>query len=165
MPTFVASYLHRWSVTCSKAGAGAMWDLPGKSSWYSRLVYLGDHISEGTSIPMLTFTCPPEHLEKHPFNVPNRAYASTILAGLVEAAGMTPAAAVAYIRHAGTVHRRRLLHGHSAGHTISKWVDDPAAVADAVAHWLEPGSPHLSAFSVWAASTVEAVPILEGRHP
>jgi hypothetical protein len=136
------------------SGPGSVTELPHKT-WYSRLLYLGDH--DGT--PMLTFTCPAGFLSRHAFNPPGRAYASTLVAGLVEAAGLTPAEAVAYVRHA---HARAGHHSEaaevscpaSAGasrHTA--WLEGGVpALAAMVEQWLEPGSCTHALVRAWAGT-------------
>ena len=140
------------------SGVGASLQLPQRS-WYSRLLYLGDH----KGIPMLTFSCPEGFLDEHGFNIPSRGYASALVAGLVEAGALPPAAAISYIRHATGLQRAREWLAEGAErvsvHTAPKWLDGEGgitALAIAIAEWLEPSSAAAAAVREWASAHAAA---------
>ncbi len=135
-----------------RGDVGSFMDLP-KKSWYSRILYLGEHLG----VPMLTFTCPEGFLDDHLYNAPTRAYASTIIAGLVEALNMDPSAIVQYILHATVLHYSRKKAGtEKAGkHSSPQWLEADGGIpelAKVVGEWLVPGSSHDACVRAWAWS-------------
>lgn len=105
--------------------AGAAWTVPLTDAWYNRLIVLG---RSSSGIPMLTFTCPPEHLDATPFAWPSRAYASSLLAGLIEGGSMEPDAALSYLLH---------VKGHGRPFfTAAAFAADVPALARTAEDWL-----------------------------
>ncbi|KAI4343955.1 hypothetical protein L6164_011241 [Bauhinia variegata] len=72
-----------------------------KGAWYGNVVYLGKE----QDIPILTMTCSVTDIErfksgKLPLRAPNKAYADTLIKGMVEGEQLTEAEATAYIEAA-----------------------------------------------------------------
>lgn len=72
-----------------------------ESGWYGNVVYLGKE----QEIPIITMTCPLLDIErfksgKLPVRAPNKAYANTLIKGLVEGEQLSEAEAIAYIEGA-----------------------------------------------------------------
>ena len=114
-----------------KDGAGATWTLPLVGAWYRCLLVLGQH----NGIPMLTFTCAVEHLESTAFSWPSRAYASSLLAGLIQSGHCGPQDALMYLLGAG--------EGRGEGCSAvaaATFADDISALAAAAEVWLEGSS-------------------------
>lgn len=71
--------------------------------WYHNVVYLGKE----NNIPILTMTCPLSDIEnfksgKFPVNSPAKAYANTLVKGLVQGKQLSEAEAIAYIEEASS---------------------------------------------------------------